>query len=98
MVGNGRPGYRGCVLALHRCTRFPLLAALFAMTLGVAPSSAALPRQGPSAVVQASGVRTATAIFAKHPPAGSTVLIFVQTAGTISSVVDNGSTPQAFTR
>jgi Lysyl oxidase len=63
-----------------------------------AESAAALPTKGQSAVVQVGSGTTATATFSTNPTAGNTILVFVQTAGTITSVVDNGSTPTTFTR
>jgi hypothetical protein len=53
---------------------------------------------GTSAAVQVSSGTAATATFSANPAAGRTVLAFVQTAGTITSVVDNGSTSQELTR
>jgi len=74
-----------------------LLAAL-ALQLTLASASVAVPlKKGPSAAVQVSSGTTAAAKFATKPAAGTTVLAFIQTAGQISSVVDNGRTPQAFT-
>ena len=63
-----------------------------------AESRAALPAKGQSAAVQVGSGTTATATFATNPTAGNTILVFVQTAGTITSVVDNGSSSTAFTR
>jgi hypothetical protein len=60
-------------------------------------AAAALPTQGQSALVQVGSGTTATAMFSTNPAAGNTILVFVQTAGTITSVVDNGSTPTTFT-
>jgi hypothetical protein len=70
-----------------------------AIVLGLsAESLAAVATKGQSAVVQVSSGTSATATFATNPGAGSTILVFVQTAGTITSVVDNGRTSTAFTR
>jgi hypothetical protein len=69
------------------------------MVLGLsATSGAAPPAKGQTAVGQVASATTATATFATNPAAGNTILVFVQTNGTISSVTDNGSTPKAFTR
>ena len=56
------------------------------------------PTKGQSAAAQVASGTTAAATFATNPTAGNTVLVFVQTNGTISSVTDNGSTPRTFTR
>ena len=44
------------------------------------------------------GGTEAVATFATNPKAGNTILAFIQTAGAISSVVDNGSTQTIYTR
>ena len=61
-------------------------------------AAAAPPTKGQSALVQVGSGTTATATFSTNPAAGNTILVFVQTAGTITSVADNGSTATAFTR
>ena len=61
-------------------------------------ASAAVPTKGQSAVAQVGSGTTATATFATNPAAGNTILAFVQTGGSITSVVDNGSSPATFTR
>jgi hypothetical protein len=60
-------------------------------------AAAAPPTRGQSAVVQLGSGTAATATFSTNPASGNTILVFVQTAGTITSVVDNGSTQTAFT-
>jgi lysyl oxidase len=70
-----------------------------AVILTLLPSAGAVPpTKGQSAVVQVGSGTAATATFTTNPAAGDTVLVFVQTAGSITAVVDNGSTPTTFTR
>jgi hypothetical protein len=70
-----------------------------AIVLGVsAEAAAAVPTKGQSAVAQVGSGTTAAATFSTNPTAGDTILVFVETGGSINSVVDNGSTPTPFTR
>jgi hypothetical protein len=48
-------------------------------------------------LVQVGTGLVAYATWSTNPTAGNTILLFVQTAGTIVSVVDNGSAPRTFT-
>jgi hypothetical protein len=63
-----------------------------------ATSGAAVATKGQSATAVLGSGTSATATFGTNPAVGSSILVFVQTASTITSVADNGSTPTTFTR
>jgi hypothetical protein len=50
-----------------------------------------------STLASVGSAATLTTTWGTNPAAGSTILVFVQYAGTITSVVDNGTTPATFT-
>lgn len=85
---------RGTLLVL-KCI---LTCAAASLALLCGSATAAVPTQGQSARVQVGSGTTATATFATNPTAGNTVLVFVQARAGVSSVIDNGSPSDTFTR
>jgi hypothetical protein len=61
-------------------------------------SAAAVVTKGQSATAVLGFGTSATATFGTNPAIGNSILVFVETASTITSVADNGTTPTTFTR